>query len=94
MCGKYWISYHTRSLVILSHEREFHPIIDYLCTQTQNLKTDSLTCSARKQSSFIVHMDTDHLFWFTESVWMYFFMTKNKSYSQPDFGFSVITVIY
>ena len=35
---------------------------------TQNSTADRLACSVRKQPSFVVHMDTDHPVWFTESV--------------------------
>ena len=36
--------------------------------RTQNSKADSLARSARKQPSFVVHMDADHPVWFTESI--------------------------
>jgi len=36
--------------------------------RTHNSKADSLARSARKQSSFVVHMDEDYPVWFTESV--------------------------
>ena len=36
--------------------------------RTQNIKADRLARSVRKQPSFAIHMDTDHLVWFTESV--------------------------
>ena len=36
--------------------------------RTQNSKADSLAHSARKQPSFVVHMDQYTLIWFTESV--------------------------
>ena len=36
--------------------------------QTENLKEDSLAHSARKQPSFVVHMDAELPIWFTESV--------------------------
>ena len=36
--------------------------------RTQNSKADSLARSARKQSSFVVHMDSAHPVWFTEST--------------------------
>ena len=35
---------------------------------TKNSKADSLARSARKQLSFVVHMDSDHPVWFIESV--------------------------
>ncbi|KAF3602236.1 hypothetical protein F2Q69_00038532 [Brassica cretica] len=35
--------------------------------RTHNSKADSLARSARKQSSFVVHMDEDYPVWFTES---------------------------
>ncbi|KAL0672595.1 hypothetical protein Bca4012_000575 [Brassica carinata] len=35
---------------------------------TQNLKADSLARSARKQPSFVVHMDAELPGWFTEST--------------------------
>nr|VDC90709.1 unnamed protein product [Brassica rapa] len=35
--------------------------------RTENKKADSLARSARKQSSFIVHMDAELLVWFIES---------------------------
>ena len=47
-------------------ERELHPIRDYLCTT--DAKADSLARIAKKQQSFVVHMDADHPVWFTESV--------------------------
>ena len=31
---------------------------------------DRLARSVRKQPSFVVHMDADHPFWFTESVYV------------------------
>ena len=34
--------------------------------RTQNSKADSLARSAKKQPSFVVHMDADHPVWFTE----------------------------
>ncbi|KAL0815994.1 hypothetical protein Bca101_072438 [Brassica carinata] len=36
--------------------------------RTQNTKADRIAHSVRKQPSFVVHMDTDHPVWFTESV--------------------------
>ncbi|XP_056864324.1 uncharacterized protein LOC130511381 [Raphanus sativus] len=36
--------------------------------RTQNLRADSLARSVRKQTSFVVHMDTELPVWFTESV--------------------------
>ena len=36
--------------------------------RTQNTKADRIARSVRKQPSFVVHMDTDHPVWFTESV--------------------------
>ena len=36
--------------------------------RTQNSKADSLARSARKQPSFVVHMDANHPVWFTESI--------------------------
>ena len=36
--------------------------------RTQNSKADSLARSARKQSSFVIHMDSAHPVWFTESI--------------------------
>ena len=36
--------------------------------QTENLQADSLACSARKQPSFVVHMDAELPVWFAESV--------------------------
>nr|VDD58438.1 unnamed protein product [Brassica oleracea] len=37
-------------------------------TRTENLRADSLARSARKQLSFVVHMDAELLIWFTESI--------------------------
>ncbi|KAL0758924.1 hypothetical protein Bca101_075074 [Brassica carinata] len=34
----------------------------------ENLRADSLTHSARKQPSFVVHMDAELQIWFTESI--------------------------
>ena len=45
---------------------------------TQNSTADRLACSVRKQPSFVVHMDTDHPVWFTESVWVSKLMTEKK----------------
>ena len=39
-------------------------------TRTANLRADSLARSARKQPSFVVHMDAELPIWFTESTWM------------------------
>uniref|UniRef100_A0A0D3EEV0 RNase H type-1 domain-containing protein n=1 Tax=Brassica oleracea var. oleracea TaxID=109376 RepID=A0A0D3EEV0_BRAOL len=36
--------------------------------RTANLRADSLARSARKQSSFVVHMDAELPIWFTESI--------------------------
>lgn len=36
--------------------------------RTNNKKADSLVRSARKQSSYVVHMDADLLVWLTESI--------------------------
>ena len=36
--------------------------------RTENLRADSLARSARKQPSFIVHMDAELPIWFTEST--------------------------
>ena len=36
--------------------------------QMQNTKTNSLAWSAKKQSSYIVHMDAELLVWFGEST--------------------------
>ena len=36
--------------------------------RTANLRADSLARSARKQSSFVVHMDAELPIWFTEST--------------------------
>ena len=38
--------------------------------RTENQKTDSLARNARKQLSFIVHIDVELPIWFTESVWV------------------------
>ena len=38
--------------------------------RTENLRTDSLAHSVRKQSSFVVHTDAELPAWFTESVWI------------------------
>ena len=38
--------------------------------RTQNTKADSLACSARKQPSFVVHMDQHLPVWFTEYIWV------------------------
>nr|VDD00199.1 unnamed protein product [Brassica oleracea] len=35
---------------------------------TANLRADTLARSARKQSSFVVHMDPELPIWFTESI--------------------------
>ena len=47
--------------------------------RTQNSKADRLARSARKQPSFVVHMDSDHPVWFTESVWVCIVDDKKKS---------------
>ena len=39
-------------------------------SRTQNTKADSLALCARKQPSFVVHMDQHLPVWFTESVWV------------------------
>uniref|UniRef100_A0A0D3DRT8 RNase H type-1 domain-containing protein n=1 Tax=Brassica oleracea var. oleracea TaxID=109376 RepID=A0A0D3DRT8_BRAOL len=36
--------------------------------RTENLRADSLACSARKQPSFVVHMDAVLPIWFLEST--------------------------
>ena len=36
--------------------------------RTHNKKADSLARSARKETSFVVHMDQDLPVWFTESI--------------------------
>ena len=36
--------------------------------RTENQRTGSLARSARKQSSFVVYMDAELAFWFTESI--------------------------
>jgi len=36
--------------------------------RTENLRADSLARSARKQPSFVVHMDAELPIWFTEST--------------------------
>ena len=36
----------------------------------KNLRTDNLVHSARKQSSFVIYMDVELSFWFSESVWI------------------------
>ncbi|CAG7865287.1 unnamed protein product [Brassica rapa] len=36
--------------------------------RTENQRTDSLARSARKQPSFVVHMDAELPNWFTESI--------------------------
>ena len=36
--------------------------------RTQNSRADSLACSARKQSSFVVHMDAELPVWFAGST--------------------------
>ena len=36
----------------------------------QNKKVDSLARSARKETSFVVHMDQDLPVWFIESIWV------------------------
>ena len=36
--------------------------------RTQNIMVDRLACSARKQTSFVVHMDAELPVWFTESI--------------------------
>ena len=38
--------------------------------RTANFRTDSLARSARKQTSFVVHMDAELPIWFTESTWV------------------------
>ena len=39
-------------------------------SRTKNIKADSLARSARKQSSFVVHMNEELPVWFTESIWV------------------------
>ena len=36
--------------------------------RTQNTRTDNLACSARKQPSFVFHMDVELPIWFAEST--------------------------
>ncbi|KAL0791234.1 hypothetical protein Bca101_007480 [Brassica carinata] len=36
--------------------------------RTENLRADSLARNARKQPSFVVHMDAELPFWFAESI--------------------------
>ena len=38
--------------------------------RTENQRADNLARSARKQLSFVVHMDAELPFWFTESIWV------------------------
>ena len=45
---------------------------------TQNSRTDSLARSARKQSSFIVHMDAELTVWSAESSWFLFMLLEKK----------------
>ena len=45
--------------------------------RTHNSRADSLARSARKQPSFVVHMDAEPV-WFTESIWVCFFVDKKK----------------
>ena len=46
----------------------------------QNSKADSLAHNIRKQPSFVVQMDQDLPFWFTESVWNYIIWCQKKNY--------------
>ena len=59
-----WISF-----VVYQERRICSEIIHV--PRTKNLKTDSLARSAKKQSSFVVHMDAELPVWFTESIWVY-----------------------
>lgn len=44
--------------------------------RTQNLKADSLARSAKKQSSFVVHMNTKYPVWFTYYMSLFMLLTK------------------
>ncbi|XP_056864041.1 uncharacterized protein LOC130511184 [Raphanus sativus] len=49
-------------------KESFHSLEIIHVPRTQNLKADGLARSARKQTTFVVHMDAELPFWFTESV--------------------------
>ena len=50
--------------------------------RTQNLRTDSLARSARKQKSFVVHMDAELPVWFAETTWIYLRCWQKKKNGQ------------
>ncbi|KAF3564669.1 hypothetical protein DY000_02013217 [Brassica cretica] len=49
-------------------KRSFHNSDIVHVPRTENLRADSLARSARKQTSFVVHMDAELPIWFTESI--------------------------
>ena len=53
--------------------------------RTENIRADSLARSARKQTSFVVHMDVELPIWFTESTWVCkCLLSKKKLYKHFD----------
>ena len=62
--------------------KEFPQLRYCSCTsyrRMENQRADSLARSARRQSSFVVHMDAELPIWFTESIWVCeFFAIKKK----------------
>ena len=59
--------------------RSFNSWEIILILRTQNSRADSLARSVRKESSFVVYMDTELLVWFTKSVWVCYVADKNKN---------------
>ena len=51
-------------------KRSFHNSDIVQVPWTENLRANSLARSARKQTSFVVHMDAELPIWFTESIWV------------------------
>ena len=49
-------------------KRSFLNLDNVHVPRTENLQADSLARSARKQSSFVIHMDAELQIWFTESI--------------------------
>ena len=50
-------------------------------SRTQNKKADSLARSARRQSSFVVHMDAELPTWFSESIWISVLLYKKTKFN-------------
>lgn len=48
--------------------RKFSSLRDYSYPQTLNIKVDSLAQSVRKQTFYVVYMNVELPFWFTDSL--------------------------